>query len=287
MRPVHYIIIIATVGLTALLYWGGNTVAPKKVATEEHQHAPNEAPHMAGPGSMEAASFDSILTAARKQLPEHAAGEISIIEKQVSGMRDSSGMIPAFDTLAKLWQEHKQLPIAAYYYAEKAKLENSEKNLNFAGQFFLNLMYEASSASMQVWEAQQAAACFQRSLAINPANDTVKMALAASYIEGTGETMQGVQLLLGVTREKPNNIQANLMLGRLSIQSGQFDKALGRFETVLKQEPENTEALYFLAETYKGKGNKQKAIELFEKCKKVVNKPQFSKDIDAYVNSFK
>jgi cytochrome c-type biogenesis protein CcmH/NrfG len=113
------------------------------------------------------------------------------------------------------------------------------------------------------------------------------MALAASYIEGTGETMQGVQLLLGVTREKPNNIQANLMLGRLSIQSGQFDKALGRFETVLKQEPENTEALYFLAETYKGKGNKEKAIELFEKCKKVVNKPQFSKDIDAYVNSFK
>jgi cytochrome c-type biogenesis protein CcmH/NrfG len=113
------------------------------------------------------------------------------------------------------------------------------------------------------------------------------MALAASFIEGTGETMQGVQMLLSITREKPDNVPANLMLGRLAIQSGQFDKAVQRFETVLKSEPENTEALYFLAEAYKGKGNKQKAIELFEKCKKIVNNPEFNRDIDQYINSFK
>ncbi|MGN6477045.1 MAG: tetratricopeptide repeat protein, partial [Flavipsychrobacter sp.] len=117
--------------------------------------------------------------------------------------------------------------------------------------------------------------------------DTVKMALAAAYIEGAGETMQGVQLLLGIIREKPDNIPANLMLGRLAIQSGQFDKAVQRFETVLKQEPENTEAMYFLAEAYKGKGDKAKAIELFEKCKQLVNKPDFTKEIDQYINSFK
>ena len=80
------------------------------------------------------------------------------------------------------------------------------------------------------------------------------MALAAALIEGAGETMQGLQLLLGIIRERPDDIPANLMLGRLAIQSGQFDKAVGRFETVLKQEANNTEAMYFLAEAYKGKG---------------------------------
>lgn len=287
MRPVHYITIIAAVGLIAALYFGANTKSAKTGPKDEHRHAANDMPAGGPPGLPAAAEFDSILAAAHQQLPEHASGEVTTVEQRIKSVTDSASMAPMFGELAKLWQAHKQQPVAAFYFAKKAKLENSEKNLNFAGQFFLSLMHEAGSPSMQVWEAQQAASCFQRSLEINPDNDTVKMALASSYIEGTGETMQGVQLLLGITREKPNNIQANLMLGRLSIQSGQFDKALGRFETILKQEPENTEALYFLAEAYKGKGNKEKAIELFEKCKKVVNNPQFSKDIDEYINSFK
>jgi tetratricopeptide (TPR) repeat protein len=285
LRSAHYITLTAAVGLLALLYWGINTVPPKKEGgpvTPEHGPM-TSAPH----NTIKTASFDSIYTATRLQLPAHAIGEIDSVEKLVRAIRDSARMAPVFTDLAKVWQEHKQLPVAAYYYAKAAKLENSEKKLNFAGQLFLDLMHEAGSASVQAWEAQQAIECFKRSLELNPDNDTTKMALAASYIEGAGETMQGVQLLLGITREKPDNVPANLMLGRLSMQSGQFDKAIQRFETVLQHEPENTEATYFLAEAYKSKGDKKKAIELFERVKKLVNKPEFSRDIDQYINSFK
>jgi tetratricopeptide (TPR) repeat protein len=246
------------------------------------QSGDEHAPHAVHP-----ASFDSILASSRKQLPEHAARDIATLEKSISALPDSTAMAPKITELAKAWQQHKQLPVAAYYYAKAAKLENSEKKLNFAGQFFLDLMRNATSAEVQAWEAQEAIACLSRSLEINPSNDTVKMALAAGYVEGTSEPMQGIQLLLGITRERPDDIPANLMLGKMAIQSGQYDKAVARFETVLKNEPENTEATYFLAEAYKGKGDKAKAIELLEKCKKLVNKPDFSKDIDAYINSFK
>ena len=78
-----------------------------------------------------------------------------------------------------------------------------------------------------------------------------------------------------------------MMLGKLAVQSGQFEKAVKRFETILRQEPKNTEAMYFMAAAYKGLGNKEKAIALLEECKKLVNKPEFSKDIDQYINSFK
>ncbi len=284
MRTGHYLTIAAAILITAGLYWGMNTKPPKK----NEGNTPQAGAMMGqAPATMQAASFDSILSAAYTQLPEHAAKDIEKLNKEISAISDSSQMAPLFINLAKLWQEHKQLPVAANYYALAAKLDNSEKSLNFAGQLFLDLMHETDAAGVQIWEAQQAVSCFQQSLQVKPDDDTVKMALAAAYIEGTGETMQGVQLLLGITREKPDNIPANIMLGRLSVQSGQFDKAIGRFETVLKQEPKNTEALYFLAETYKGKGDKQKAIELFEECKKVVNKPEFSRDIDQYINSFK
>lgn len=235
----------------------------------------------------EPAAFDSILIASRKQLPEHARTDIGTIEKKISETKDSAAMAPLFADLAKEWQQHKLLPIAAFYYAKSAKLDNSEKKLNFAGQLFLDLLHDAGSAGVQVWEGQQAIACFERSLELNPNNDTVKLAMAAGYIEGTGELMQGVQILRGIVAEKPDNIPANLMLGKMSIQSGQFDKAISRFEKVLSVEPNNTEAMYFLAEAYKSKGDKQKAIELFTKCKQLVNKPDFSKDVDQYINSFK
>ena len=287
MRPAHYITLAAAVGLIVLLYFAVGTTPPAKPTSHNHDHPAEEGHSAATPHSVAPMSTDSVLAHARQQLPAHAIEEIDSIENKIAAMRDSTRMADLFRSLGMSWNRHRQRPAAAYYYAKAAKLENSEKNLNFAGQFFLDLIQNAGSPEMQAWAANEAVNCFSQALELNPDNDTTKMALAATYIEGTGATMQGVQLLLGITREEPDNVPANLMLGRLSIQSGQFDKAIQRFETVLKSEPENTEALYFLAEAHKGKGNIDKAIELFEKCKKIVNNPEFSKDIDQYIKSFK
>ncbi len=242
---------------------------------------------MPGP-SIDPASTDSIATAGLMHLPAHAAKDLKALEQQLTGIRDSTAMSPVYDDLSKLWQEHKNLPMAGYARAKSAHLAHSEKKLNFAGQFFLDLIHQGSDApSVMMWEAQQAIGCFNEALAINPDNDTTKLALASGYIDGTGEVMKGVGILREVTSKDPNHIPANLMLGRMSIQSGQFDKAVTRYETVLKQDPNNREALYFGAEAYKGKGDKAKAIELLERCKKVVNSPAFSSDIDNYIKTFK
>jgi tetratricopeptide (TPR) repeat protein len=264
---------------------GGNTIPPAKPAGAK---TPPMAGEMSsGSNTVKPASFDSILAASRKQLSPTAAGEVKAVENELAAIRDSSQMAAVYVRLAHTWEVNKQLSVAAYYGAKSAKLENSEKKLNFAGQFFLELMHDAGSPGVQLWAAQEAIDCFNRSLAVNPNSDTTKMALASAYIEGSGQPMQGVQLLLGIVREKPDDIPANMMLGKLAIQSGQYDKAVKRFEDLLQKNPDNTEAVYFLAEAYKGMGNKAKAIELFEKCKKMVNKPEFSRDIDKYINSFK
>ncbi len=240
-----------------------------------------------GPNTMKAASFDSILAASRSELPKTVADSVKTIEKELTAIRDSSRMAAVFYKLSKVWERGKQLHAAAYYQAKGAKLENSEKKLTFAGQFFLQLMENEGSASVQAWDAGEAVSCLEQSLKINPNNEETKLALATGYIEGTGDPMRGVQILLAITREKPDDIPANMLLGRMSIQSGQFDKAIGRFETILKVEPENKEALYFLAQAWEGKGDKKKAMEMLEKCKKIVNDPEFSKEIDQHINSLK
>ena len=270
--------------MIALLYSGGNTVPPAKT---QGANTPPAGAMTQGPNTMKPASFDSIITASRKQLPKTAADTVLTIENELTAIRDSSRMAAVFLRLSKVWERNKLYHVAAFYNAKAAKLENSQKSLTFAGRIFLELMENESSPSVQMWDAGEAASCLEQSQKIDPNNEETKLALATAYIEGTGEPMKGVQILLAITREKPGDIPANMLLGRMSIQSGQFDKAIARFETVLKAEPENKEAIYFLAMAYEGKGDKKKAIELLEKCKQVVNNPDFSKEIDQHINSLK
>ncbi len=193
----------------------------------------------------------------------------------------------AFKDVAEFWEKEKNLIMAAYYYKKAAFLENTEKSVTFAGNLYQALLQKTEEPSTRKWLAIEAIECFNKALKINPNNTDTKIALATCYTEGTGETMKGVSLLREVTKTDSNNISANIILGKLAIQSGQFDKAKKRLELVLSIKPDNTEAMYFLAEAYKGSGNKEKAISLFEQCKALVNNPDFTKEIDNYIKTFK
>lgn len=281
MRTSHYITIIAAAALIAALYFFANTTPPKEDVTPPMAQADSHEGH-------DHASFliEPYIDSVRALLPDHANQELSTLEESAE---KTTGISKAniYKDMAELWLQHKNATVAAYYFSQWAKLDNSEKSLNFAGRFNLDLFHNAKQADVQGWATQQAIGHFEESLKLNPNNDTVKMALASCYIDGTPQPMQGIQLLLGIVREKPNNVPANLMLGQLSIRSGQMDKAKDRFEKVLAVEPNNTEALYFLAEVYKSKGDKEKAIELLERCKEIINNPQFNQEIDNYIKSFK
>jgi len=239
-----------------------------------------------GPNTMEPASFADILSAAKEKLAAEGKSKVANIENELAAIGDSSQMAVSFYKLSNFWKDNNNTRLAAYYAAQSAKLENSEKKLNFAGQFFLDQLAEDTSEAMQLWDAQQSMDAFGHVLAANPASDTAKMGLAQGYIV-SGQPMKGVGLLREIVAKRPDDVPANMILGKMSVQSGQFDKALGRFETVLKTEPNNTEALYMLAVAYKETGNRAKAIELLEKCKQLVNKPEFTSDVDNYINSFK
>lgn len=285
MRKVHYITIVAAVALIAVLYFTVNT----KPFPPEQDTTATTAANIGGamPQAVAPASVDSIISASRQQLPEHAQQEVSATESKLASLTDSVEMAPVFEELAKLWQEHKQPVVATYYYGLEAKLVNSEKKLNFAGQLFLSIMYNVDSEPVKAWAAVNAIDLLERSLKVNPDNDTTKMALASGYIDGSPQPMQGITLLRSITEDDPENVPANMMLGQLSIRSGQLEKAVPRFETVLKKEPKNTEALYFLGNVYGKLGKKKEAVETLEKCKTTVDNPQLKADIDNLINSYK
>jgi len=280
----HYVSILVALVLLVVIYKWGNTnpPAPKDMPARPDMAT---AAAMQAPEARPEASFDSLLAAARKAMPQHAMGELLDAERKLSAAKDSQAMAPVFGDLAKIWQEHKQLPVAAYYYSLAAKLESSEKKLTFAAQLFLDLARQEHAPAVQTWEVNRAIEGFEEIIRIDPQNDTAKLGLAECYF-GTGAAMKGVSVLREITAKAPEHIPANIMLGQQGLISGQYDKAQLRFETVLKKDPKNLEAMLGLAEALKGQGQKQKAIELLEQCKKMINKPEFTKDVDNYIKNF-
>lgn len=240
----------------------------------------------AGLNLPEPANFDSLLVDAKKKLSPAAQAEISKQENSVTRGDVKEQQILAYEALGKLWQQNKNRPVAAHYFGKSGKLENSQKKLNFAAHLFSEELHEERNPRIRQWMAEEAIACFQQSIELNPDNDTTRIDLADVYINGTGETMKGIQQLLSIVRRDSTNIPANMILGRMAVESGQLDKAIQRGNTILSVDKDNVEAYWFLAEAYRRKNDIPKAKELLNTAKKIVNNPAFTKEVDNYMKTF-
>lgn len=240
----------------------------------------------AGVEMPKAANFDSLLEAAKKKVSPAIQAEISRQENTITRGDVTAQKIAAYETLGKLWQQQKNHAIAAYYFGKSGKLENSEKKLNFAARLLSEEVHHERNASVRQWMAEEAIACYTQLLELNPNNDTSRIELAGVFIDGTGETMKGIEQLLTIVRKDSTNIPANIILGKMAVESGQLDKAIARGNTILRVDKNNVEAYLFLAEAYKRQKNTEKAKALFNEAKRIMNNPDFSRDLDEYMKSF-
>lgn len=286
MQRNQYLLIGGALLLVAALYFLGDTKGKKGNKTtnqvaqssSEHQHDP-----MNPSEAIEAIDIVKYTQTNTSKLSPDLKSKIESLTLKA----EKENTAVAYKDVAEFWEKQNELNCAAQYYKKAAFLENTEKSVTFAGNLLMAILQKTEDPSVRKWQALEAIECFSKALELNPNNVDTKIALATCYTEGTGETMKGVTLLREVTAQDSTNISANIILGKMAIQSGQLDKAIKRLELVLSLRPENTEAMYFLAEAYKGQGNKEKAIQLFEQCKKLVKNPDFSKEIDNYIKTFK
>ncbi len=280
-------IILAISGLLLLtgLYFFGNTIPPKK---------PRAASDADRSSSTKLLDVQDILQASKSALTPEQLSYVNRLEHAVVRGDVKNQQLDAYRRLAAFWRDSVQnafLP-AAYYLGETAKLENSEKNLTFAAQLFLNNLRAQDNPALRTWMATQAKELFERALALNPQNDSSKIGLGASYIFGSmsgnpQETMQGIQQILEVARRDSSNMYAQFMLGLGGIESGQFDKAIERLTRVVEHEPGNLRAMLTLAEAYERKGDKAGAVKWYESSKKLISDRDMIKEIDEHLKSLK
>ena len=202
--------------------------------------------------------------------------------------------LTAYNALAEFWKDSINLfEPYAYYTSEAAKLDNSEKSLTFAAQLFLNNLRGEHDEAKLNWEANEAISLFERAIEKNPKNDDLKIGLGSCYVYGKGhngdpqETMKGIQQLLAVVRKDSNNMKAQMVLGVGGFLSGQYDKAIERLQKVINHEPDNLEAIAFLADTYASKGDREQAVKWYNISKRLANNPDYSKAVNERIKLLK
>ena len=280
MNRTQIIFISGGAALLAVLLFFGTTV-PEKVMQPELPKV---------------TSFDinSYLEASKKKLTASQLAEIARFEKLSSENTSPDQQAKAFNQLAKYWEDSLHNREAAVFYINKsAVLVNSEKNLTFAAQQILDNLRNENDVAKRGWKALQAVELFEKAIELNPNNDDLKIGLGSCYIFGKGmagdaqETMKGVQQLLQVVRKDSSNMKAQMVLGIGGVISTQYDKAVNRLLIVLKNDPNNVEAMSWLADAYAGKGDKENALKWYDVTKRIVNNPKYSKEVDERIKSLK
>ena len=75
-------------------------------------------------------------------------------------------------------------------------------------------------------------------------------------------------------------MKAQKLLGIGGFISGQYDKAIPRLEKVLNKQPNDVEAMIYLADSYAAKGEIDKAVGLYNESKKMMNDQHYNEEVD-------
>jgi tetratricopeptide (TPR) repeat protein len=188
------------------------------------------------------------------------------------------------DSLGSRWDALQQPAIAAYYFEKHAQQDQEEKSwLNAAYRYFDAFQSTTDSAERSTF-VQKAIGCYENVLKKNPGNLDAKTDLGLCYAEGTSNPMQGILLLREVVQQNPKHENAQYNLGILSMRSGQYEKAVERFQNVLSINPQRKEMYLLTGRAYMLAGDNAKAAANFEKLKKETADAALTAQANNYIN---
>ena len=197
-----------------------------------------------------------------------------------------------FKALVALLRDNGRYDAAAVCAGKIASLEPSSQNEVVAGALFRNAaaVFESKGdTALANAFFDQAVVFLSKTLEREPQNEDALIEIGLAYIESgvPGKSMEGIQKLLRVMEINPKNEEAAFRLGLFSRQTGQFDKAATRFETVRSLNPQNLAATWYLALTYLDLGKTTDAMPLLTELAAQTTDQELAASANEILNSFK
>ena len=272
---------IAVIALIAVLVAALFSLNIKGLQKEEASKPTSAAKEQA----VVALSLEQVSESAKQTINASLAAEITSLETALKNA-DEPSKLALYKQLAQKWDDVNVATPSAFYKELVAQTKSSYENWVIAGDQLTTAYQTTQDSTSQPALVQKAITAYQAALKLNPASLDAKTGLGTAYVSGTPNPMQGITLLLEVVKQDPKNIKANTNLGLFAMRSGQFDKAVTRFKTVIEQKPD-PEAWFYLATSYENLGQNKDAILAYEKSKELAANPGLSNFVDQKIQALK
>jgi len=254
--------------LFVLLYFARKTPENKAVSTVENKIS-----------TKETISFDSLL--------KTSIVNFSDVEKKKITDYTSNLTVQHADSLIKIFNRFKQPALIAYYSEKKAELTKSLNDFEVAGnRYYSSIRFLTTKEEIDL-VYKSAIRVFNKVVEMSPNNTPAKIKLASCMVEGTDDPMKGISLLKEIEKTDSNNIDLQLAFAAFSTKSGQLDKAIMRFNKVLKLKPDYIEAYLYLADAYEKMGNKENAIKSLSSYSSFIKDEGVKGEINKYIEQLK
>lgn len=203
----------------------------------------------------------------------------------VSNLQQYSDKAKGMDSIAGILLT-KSVSSAAYYFQKSAQIKTGGDAWKKAGMLY----YKATRFDQPFLKTtlfNKAIECYNNAVALDTNDLEAATMLGTCYVEGSNQPMNGIMLLRKVVSKDSAYVDAQVQLGMFAIQSGQLDKALERFNKILRIKPDYIQAYIYLGQIYADMGKKDQAIEMLELYMKKSNDSVINQQVEQFINELK
>jgi tetratricopeptide (TPR) repeat protein len=192
------------------------------------------------------------------------------------------------DSVIAFWDKNKRPDIASFYF-EKKVIANKGPVLDWfkAGDRYYYSVRFIKDPSEQPVLYTSAIRCYENGLKLDPNNTEAKIMLASCFVEGSADPMKGISMLREIEKTDSNNVTLQMNFALFSVRSQQWDRAIKRFEKVIRLDTNYVEAYLYLANAYEQSGQISKTIEMLEKAKSRTDDPMAKEEMEKYIQELK
>jgi predicted Zn-dependent protease len=268
------IIVLLIGGLIAFIYFNGRNNPSALLKNDSSHTSSGEA---TAQKSGEPFNYELYKQDVKKQVGAADATDLTKLEEEFR-----TG--PTQELMLKLAEKYDKLQkpaLSAYYYNRLADARKSDPKIwALAGKKYFEAQGMFTGTPPYAYFVSESMKAYDRALALNPKDLDSKADQAVNFIEGKQEPMKGVGMLREILQIDSNNRQALLYLGVLSMQSGQYPKAIGRFKKLAGLDPGHADYHRYLGEAYISAGQKAEGRAELEKYKSMITDPRQKEEVD-------
>jgi len=241
MNKTQWISIFVAAVLFALLYFGLNTKPDNIKGLEKTRSL-----------AAEKTSAAVLMKNAKSNLDNANLASLELLEQEFVNATVDSVKTSFGKQLSGRWFELKQPSIAGHFAQKVAEIDNVENSWSIAGTTYALCVQRSKDEAEKDFCTKRAVESFENAISLNPDESAHKLNLALVYTDNPpeGQPMKGIQMMLALNRENPENVTVIKTLARLGLQTGQYEKVLARLTKAKSLAPNDSEIDCLLVKVY-------------------------------------